>query len=175
MMDAIQRGMKLVVVDPRSSPMPARASGCRSVRVGPVVHARADPHVLYEVKTLDVDFLTNRTNGVYLIGADGGYLRNAAGKPQVFDTKSKRAVAFDAPSIAPLLEGEVDTRLQVKTGFTLMKEAMKPYTPEWAEKQSTVPAATIRRIAQEFVAHAHIGETITLNGVTMRSGRCRCW
>jgi anaerobic selenocysteine-containing dehydrogenase len=167
--DAIQRGMKLVTVDPRCSPeaskgewVPIRPGGDLAFVLGLI------NTMLYEIKTLDIDFLTNRTNGPYLVAADGSYLRNGAGKPQMFDTKRKKVVPFDAPGIAPLLEGEVETPAgKVKTGFTLMKESMKQYTPEWAEKQSTVPAATIRRIAKEFVAHAHIGETITLNGTEL--------
>jgi len=167
--DAIARGMKLVTVDPRCSPeaskgewVPIRPGTDHSFVLG-LIHT-----VLYEVKKYDTDFLTHRTNGPYLIGADGGYLRNAAGKPQMFDIKSKRIVPFDAANIEPLLEGEVETpNGKVKTGFTLMKEAMKQYTPEWAEKQSTVPAKTIRRIAGEFIENARIGETINLNGTVM--------
>jgi len=169
MLDALKRGMKLVVVDPRSSPdaskgewVPIRPGTDLAFMLGLI------NTVLYEVKTIDTDFLTNRTNGPYLIRADGSYLRNAAGKPQVIDARSGKTTAFDAPGVKPLLEGQANTPAgDAKTGFTLMKESMKEYTPEWAEKQSTVPAATIRRIAKEFVGHAHIGETITLNGVTM--------
>ena len=169
MMDALQRGMKLVVIDPRCSPdaskgewVPIRPGADFSFVLG------LANVMLYEIKKLDVDFLTNRTNGPYLVAPDGSYARNSAGKPLVFDTKSKKAVPFDTAGIAPLLEGEAETQGgKFKTGFTLMKEAMKQYTPEWAEKQSSVPAATIRRIAREFVDNAHLGETITLNGVTM--------
>jgi anaerobic selenocysteine-containing dehydrogenase len=64
-----------------------------------------------------------------------------------------------------LLEGDVETDDGAfKTSFTLIKAAMAEYTPEWAEEKSTVPAATIRRIAGEFVSHAHIGATINING-----------
>ncbi len=50
---------------------------------------------------------------------------------------------------------------------------MAPYTPEWAEPICDVPAATIRRIANEYLDHARVGETIDIDGVRCRSGRSR--
>jgi len=41
---------------------------------------------------------------------------------------------------------------------------IKPHTPEWAAPICDVKADTIRRIANEFLAHAHIGETIEVSG-----------
>jgi anaerobic selenocysteine-containing dehydrogenase len=43
---------------------------------------------------------------------------------------------------------------------------MKDYTPEWQEKITTVPAAAVRRIAEEFVDAARIGSTIVVDGFT---------
>lgn len=54
-----------------------------------------------------------------------------------------------------------------KPAFQIYYEGMKEYTPEWAEKLTTVSAATIRRIAKEFVEAARIGSTITIEGTTM--------
>ena len=48
----------------------------------------------------------------------------------------------------------------VRPAFSLIREGMKPYTPEWAEKITTIPAETIRTITREFVDHAMIGGTI---------------
>ena len=44
---------------------------------------------------------------------------------------------------------------------------VKDYSPEWAEPICDVPAATIRRIANEFLDHARVGETIEIEGVTL--------
>jgi thiosulfate reductase/polysulfide reductase chain A len=56
-------------------------------------------------------------------------------------------------------------------------EQIKQYTPEWAEKLSTVPAVTIRRIAREFAAAApeattmcNRGSSAHINGYT--NDRC---
>lgn len=43
-------------------------------------------------------------------------------------------------------------------------EQIKQYTPEWAEKLSTVPAVTIRRIAREFAAAAPAATTMCNRG-----------
>ena len=44
---------------------------------------------------------------------------------------------------------------------------MKTYTPEWAAAICDVPAAAIRRVTNEFLAHAHVGETIEIEGMTL--------
>jgi thiosulfate reductase/polysulfide reductase chain A len=36
------------------------------------------------------------------------------------------------------------------TGFDQLAEHVKPYTPEWAQQETEIPAADIRRIAREF-------------------------
>lgn len=168
--DAIDRGMKLVVVDPRSSPEAAKGEwvpilpGTDLAFVLGLIHT-----VMFEIKKMDEDFLTSRTNGPYLIGADGGYFRKADGKPQVIDDASGRIMAFDDPRLSrPKLIGSAETPSgRVQTSFSLIRESMREYTPEWAQQQTTIPAATIRRIAGEFVSHARIGSTIDINGKTL--------
>ena len=167
---ARERGMKIVVVDPRCSHEATLADEWVSIRPGTdLSFSLALLHTeLYEVGIFDEPFLKRRTNAVYLIGKDGYYARDTAtGKPLVWDPIDNQAKTFDDPSIkdfALLGRYQVDGR-SVATAFTLVKEAIRSYTPEWAETLTTVPAATIRRIAREFVEAAHIGETITLEGV----------
>ncbi len=43
----------------------------------------------------------------------------------------------------------------------------RKYTPEQTETITTIPAATVRRIAREFGEAARIGETITIDGVEL--------
>ena len=43
---------------------------------------------------------------------------------------------------------------------------MKPYSPEWAQAICDVPAATIRRIAREYLDAARVGETIEIEAKT---------
>ncbi|MDY6908294.1 MAG: molybdopterin dinucleotide binding domain-containing protein, partial [Chloroflexota bacterium] len=51
--------------------------------------------------------------------------------------------------------------------FQLMREHFKEHTPEWAAKICDVSAATIRKVAAEFVANARVGATIKVEGVEM--------
>ncbi len=167
---ARERGIRLVVVDPRCSHEASLADEWIPIRPGTdLAFALAMLNVvLNEIRIYDEIFLKKRTNAVYLIGSDGYYAREAAsGKPLVWDPTDQQAKAFDDPTIKDFaLEGrfQVDGAM-LPTAFSLVKEAMRPYSPEWAEAITTVPAGTIRRVSREFVAAARIGETITLDGM----------
>lgn len=169
---ARERGIKMVVVDPRCSHEATMAHEWVPIRPGTdLAFALSLLNViLYEVGTFDEPFLKQRTNAVYLIGEDGYYANDTAtGKPLVWDSLDGSGKTFDDPSVRDFaLEGryQVDGRT-LTTAFTLVKEAVRGYSPEWAESITTVPAGTIRRIASEFVEAAHIGETITLDGVEL--------
>ncbi|MGI6257181.1 MAG: molybdopterin-dependent oxidoreductase [Anaerovoracaceae bacterium] len=166
---AMDRGMKLVCVDPRCS-YEATKGEWVPIRPGSdYAFMLAMAHtMMYELETYDEEFLIKRTNCAYLIDEGGDYLRHGeSGKPLVWDTKTDSAVPFDTKGIAPLLEGRrvVDGK-NIPTGFTKIKEEFLKYTPEWAQAITDVPAGTTRRIAREFVEHAQIGSTIEIDGFT---------
>jgi anaerobic selenocysteine-containing dehydrogenase len=170
-LNAIDRGCKIVTVDPRGSPeaakgewVPIKPGTDQAFLLGML------NTILYEIKTIDVWSVKNRTNGPYLIGPDGDYVRDAtSNKPLIWDEVENRARTFDEiPPMNSALEGTFDVNgVKATPAFQLVKDAMKDYTPEWAEKISEVPTGTIRRLAQEFIDHARIGATITIDGVTM--------
>ena len=94
------------------------------------------------------------------------FAKKTSGKPLVWDIKDNQAKTFDDPSIkdyALFGEYKVDGAV-VHPALHLIKEQMKEYTPEWAEKITTIPASTIREITREFVEHACIGSTINIDG-----------
>ncbi|MBK9134693.1 MAG: molybdopterin-dependent oxidoreductase [Betaproteobacteria bacterium] len=181
------RGMKRVQVEPHLSV--TGACSAEWVPIKPKTDAAflyALIHVmLHEAKRerLDVAFLARWSNAPYLVGANGFYLRDeSSGKPLVWDRRSARAVPHDTPGIDEALEGrftaqalergaddEVLARgaLEGATAFTLLAEHMASYSPEWAEGVCDVPAAQMRRIANEYLDHACVGQTITIDGVTM--------
>ena len=166
---ALARGMKLVVVDPRCS---HEASKGEWVPIRPgsdLAFLLGMAHVMfYEIDKLDWQFLKDRTNSRYLITPDGDYARDKeTNKPLVWDNTSQKAVPFDTKNIDSPLEGrfKVDG-VEMATGYTLVKERFKG-TPQNGQKNCTVPASTIRRIANEFVEHAQIGSTIEIDGVTL--------
>lgn len=168
--DARMRGLKVVVIDPRMSNSAMKADEWLPIRPGTSLgFALAMINVmLWEIKGYDVWFLKNRTNAPYLIGPDGYYVRDKkTNRPLIWDTMDQRPKVFNDPSIKDYaLEGvyEVDGT-ECRPAFQVIKDTVKEYTPEWAEKVTTIPAGTIRRITREFVENAHIGETITIDGV----------
>jgi phenylacetyl-CoA:acceptor oxidoreductase len=140
-------------------------------------------HVLlheHPLDRLDVAFLKSHTSSPYLVAPNGFFLRDPdTRKPLVMDCVSGRALPFDTAGIDPALTGtftidgievgpdqEVTTHraAAVKPSFAHLLEQVRSYTPEWAGPICDVPAQTIRRIANELLQHACIGETIEIEG-----------
>ena len=182
--DARERGMKRVQVEPHLSV--TGACSAQWVPIKPKTDAAflyALIHVLlHEIprERLDLAFLAHHTTSPYLVGPDGYFLRERdTGKPLVWHALARTAAAFDLPGVDEALEGrhvvdavEIgpdgdvlgDGMLEGETAFTKLVAHVAPYTPEWAERLCEVPATTIRKIAHEFIAHAHVGETIEIEG-----------
>lgn len=166
---AIDRGMKLVVVDPRGSYESAKGEWVPIRPTTDLSFLLGLAHVMmHEIKTYDLFFMKYRTNAPYLIKPDGDYLRaETSDKPMMWDPVDQKAKPFDSEFKNIALEGSFQVAgVECKTGFTLIREQYIEYTPEWAEEITTVPAATTRRIAREFVQHARIGSTIEIDGFT---------
>ncbi len=181
------RGMKRVQVEPHLS-----VTGACSAQWVPI-KPKTDAAFLYALihvllhelprERLDVAFLAARTASPYLVGPNGYYLRDAVSrKPLVWDLASASARVHDSAGLQEALEGsyEVDAieigpddevlaegRLQGTTAFSRLVAHMQPYSPEWAQGICDVPAAQMRRIANEFIDHACVGETIEIEGETM--------
>ena len=185
--DARTRGMKRVQIEPHLSI--TGACSAEWVPIKPktdVAFLFAMIHVMlheHPRNRLDVPFLKNTTASPYLIGPNGYYLRDPESrKPLMIDTRSGLAVAFDTTGIEPALEGEFSVdgievgpdnevvphrAVKVRTAFDHLVEHVHDYSPEWAARICDVPAATIRRISNEFLDHARVGETIEIEGVAL--------
>jgi molybdopterin-containing oxidoreductase family molybdopterin binding subunit len=170
--DARARGMKMVVVDPMCNFASAKSTEWVPIRVGtdgPMALAMCNV-IANELNTIDAPYLKAKTNGPYLIGPDKAYVRDkATDKPLVWDTQAKAARPYcDVASENMALEGtfEVDG-VTCRTAYAVLREHLKSFTPEWAEKLTTVPATDIRRIATEFATEARIGSTIVIDGVAV--------
>ncbi|MDO8300206.1 molybdopterin-dependent oxidoreductase [Lacisediminimonas sp.] len=186
--DARVRGAKRVQVEPHLS-----VTGALSAEWVPI-KPKTDAaflfglinHILHQRNWRDVcdlPFLKNLTSSPYLVGPNGWYLRDASGRPLVWDLADGRAKAHDADDLVdPALEGEF-TLAGVEHGadearfaheaaigrpaFQLLMAHMKDYTPDWAASQCEVPADSIRRVADEYLAHACVGETIEVDGQSL--------
>ncbi|MBI4321393.1 MAG: molybdopterin-dependent oxidoreductase [Chloroflexi bacterium] len=167
--DARARGMKLVVIDPMCGSAAAKATEWVPIRVGTdAALALAMANVLLnELRIWDAHYLKHRTNGAYLIGPDGIYVRDSStGRPLVWDPVTDTPRPFDDDSLQDMvLEGEYEVDgARVAPGFQLLKNHVKKYTPEMASEITTVPAGTIRRLARELGENARIGSKIVIDG-----------
>ena len=167
----VERGMRLVIIDPRCSEGGNKANEWIPILPGTdLTLFLAMMHVmLHELNQYDAEFLKRHTNGPYLIRPDGHYMKDSekTDKPLVWDTATQKARPFDEVDAADVaLEGVYEANGEpCKPAFQMLKERMAPYTPEWAEQISTVPPETIRRLTSDFVKTAKIGATITLDGI----------
>lgn len=169
-MYAMDRGMKLTNINPKLQPealhknarwLPLEA-GSEFAYVMALTHV-----LLFELDTYDKEFVTWRTNLSYLILPEGGYARNADGKPQIWDLSSSSAKAFDDETLEnPALDGTYSVDgVDVVPAFALYKETIRNTTPEMAASLAGISPDEIRQTAAELVSHAKIGETITINEV----------
>ncbi|MBI2304101.1 MAG: molybdopterin-dependent oxidoreductase [Chloroflexi bacterium] len=168
MADARMRGMKVVVVDPVGTNAAAKADEWLPIRPGTdaALSLAMVNLLLNEYHLYDAAFVQKRTNGPYLVGPQGRYLREAGtGKPLIWDIATKRALPFDAPIEAPALEGEYDVDgVLARPAFQCLREHVRKYNPEMAAEITTLPVETIRRLAQEYGEAARIGATIVIQG-----------
>ena len=185
--DARARGLRRVQVEPHLS-----VTGACSAEWVPI-RPKTDAAFLYALihvllheqprARLDLAFLAERTASPYLVGTHGYYLRDpATGKPLIWDRRRGAAVAYDAPGAEPALEGRFSAAaieigadgerlaegvLAGETSFSKLVAHLAPATPEWAAAICDVPAATLRRIADEFLAQACVGETVEIDGAVL--------
>jgi anaerobic selenocysteine-containing dehydrogenase len=166
----VDRGMKVVVVEPRMSAGAAKADEWVPTRPGTdraFVLGMVNV-MLHELNVYDADFMRKHTNGIHLIRTDGHMLRNQDNnKALVWDAAAGIAKDYDAEmnleDIA--LEGTYTVNgEECRPAFQVIKDTIKDHTPERMSEITSIPAETIRRIAKEFSEAACIGSTITLDG-----------
>ena len=179
------RGMKRVYVEPHLGV--TAAASAEWIPIKPKTDGAfmfALIHVMLHERRredLDLPFLRDRTASPYLVGPNGYYLREPeTGKPLLWDTRHNAAVPFDTPDTLPALGGRfivasaceqgpdedrwTHRDVECEPSFAKLVAHVQPYSPEWAEKVCEVPAERIRRVANEFVDHARVGETIEIDG-----------
>ncbi len=129
---------------------------------------------------LDIPFLKNHTGSPYLVGPNGFFMRDAeTKKPLMWDLKTERAVPFDDEDADPALDGSYTVDgielgaddevfehqgVEVQTAFGRLVDHMQPYDCDWAEGVCDIRKGTIRRVTEEFVDNACVGETIEVDG-----------
>lgn len=184
MLEARERGMKLVHLDPSRRNIGPFADEWLPIKPGTdMAFFLAVAHVLVKEGFVDREYLTKHTNAPFLVRADGTFLTETRtvtvegeegaeetevqiGK--VWDEGTGAAVPYDTPQVRPMLEGSVTVDGErLMTAFELFKRHVEQYPPEWAADICDLPAGAIRRIALELGQAASIGSTITLDGKTL--------
>ncbi len=186
--NARDRGVKRVQVEPHLS-----VTGAVSAEWIPI-KPKTDAAFLYALinhilhgndwrKVCDIPYLKETSNSPYLVGPNGYYLRDPeTEKPLIWDLSEQQARPFDAQIGDAALEGSFtvsglelgadDQRwdhkdINVSPSFQLLLDQMAEYTPDWAASVCDIPAENIRRIADEYLAHACVGQTIEIEGVEL--------
>lgn len=162
--DAQQKGAKIIVIDPRFTTAASKADKWLSIRPG------ADPalamsmaQVIISEKIYDEECLLNKTVAPFLVREDTKkFLRlshltgvEPEGDPRndpyiVWDSESNEAKSFKDVS-SPALEGSFTVKgIKVNTSFTLLKEAMAQYPPEQIADICEIKAEDIREVARLY-------------------------
>lgn len=165
-------GLRLVNFDPHMSAGAEKADLWVPIRPGSdAAAALAMAYVfIHELDLIDRDYLVERTNAPALVDPATQRVLRAEGsnKSLYWDEAANAAKPYDECE-KPALEGEHEVDgVKCHTAFSVLKEHIREMTPEWAEDITTVPAATLRQVAEEFGRAARIGETIEIEGKTYR-------
>ena len=167
------RGAKFVSVNPVRTGYSAIADEWLGIRPGTDgLFAFALVHELLRAGKVDVDFLVRYTNAPWLVvqdpGAadDGLFVRDADGKPLIWDRVGAKLRAADDPDAKPSLKGDAtlaDGRRAVPV-FQLLAErySAAEYSPDAVAEATGLSAPTIRRIAAEL-AHAAFEQEVVLD------------
>jgi anaerobic selenocysteine-containing dehydrogenase len=166
LVEARQRGMKLVTVDPSLKAAGPHTDEWHPIKPGTdMAFLMAIANELIEKGFIDEEYLKNYTNATFLVNPDGTFYR-VGGKEQVLDIGTSAAMDFDNPAAAPELDGELNiSGTTVKTAFRVYKDHISQYTPSWAGPITGISANEIKRVANELGEKAMIGSTIELDGV----------
>jgi len=171
--DAVERGARLVVIDPSFSPTAAKADA--HLRIKPGTDAALALALCRQVvadETWDPEFMRTYTDGPLLVRSDTGVrLREA---DLVAGGSPDRFVAWDEAANAPVVVGTerlgfaADVRpaldglrrvaladgslVETVPGFALVREELDRWTPEAAEAVTDVPADMIVKVARAYAA-----------------------
>ncbi|NIW85382.1 MAG: molybdopterin-dependent oxidoreductase [Gammaproteobacteria bacterium] len=166
--DAQERGMKVVVIEPRQSHCAAKADQWIPIRPGTdVVLLLGMAKLLIDAGTIDETFLTGYTNATHLVRDDGFFARDAEGRELVWDTVSGTARPF-GEDVIPALRGEYEAGGRVRTAFEVFVESLGGITPDYVEEVTGIPVGTVEELTAELGRQARIGATVTLDGHTLR-------
>jgi len=167
--DAMERGMKMVVIEPRLSHTAAKSDEWLPIRPGKdVLLLLGMAKLLIDSNTIDTLFLTGYTNAPCLVGPDGHFLRNSEGKPLVWDRNSQSARPFTVGVQPDLLSNPTIKGTKYRSAFRVFSDSLKDITPEYVEKHAGIPGNKVIALAKELGKQARIGATVVVDGHQLR-------
>jgi anaerobic selenocysteine-containing dehydrogenase len=172
LVQAKERGLKVVAIDPRSRPAGPYVDEWVPIRPGTdLALALTLCNLLIQKGTIDEHYLKTYTNAAQLIKSDGKFLKSGTGDEvvaQIWDSGSNSVKDYGAVGTEPTLDGEFNVNGQnVKTAFRLFKEEVEQYTVPFAAETCGIPQNQVNELANLIAENAMIGATIVEDGQTL--------
>jgi molybdopterin-containing oxidoreductase family molybdopterin binding subunit len=178
-MDAKERGARLVVIDPRYTVTASKADQYVGIKPGTdAALALGLMHVIFKKGLQDDAFILRHTVGPYLVRDDNGqYLRGRdIGLPEeneyiLWDKKTDSPKPRSAADIQPALTGKFAVNgIACKPSLQLLRDLAQAYNPKHTAEITGVDAALITRLAERIGSSStvifvtHMGLTRTFHG-----------
>ena len=178
-MDAKERGARLVVIDPRYTVTASKADQYVGIKSGTdAALALGLMHVIFKKGLQDDAFILRHTVGPYLVRDDNGqYLRGRdIGLPEeneyiLWDKRTDSPKPRSAADIQPVLTGKFTTNgIACKPSLQLLRDLAQAYNPKHTAEITGVDAALITKLAERIGSSSavifvtHMGLTRTFHG-----------
>ncbi|WAX92920.1 molybdopterin oxidoreductase family protein [Aminobacter sp. NyZ550] len=168
-----KRGARFVSVNPVRTGYSAVADNWIGIRPGTDgLLILAVIHELLKARKIDVDYIVRYSNATWLVvdapgtAEYGLFVRDAEGKPQIFESVTEQVVALGSKGARAALSGRVelpDGRFAVPSFQLLAEKYLDPqYAPEAVAAETGVAADVIRGLAAE-IARVAFDEAITID------------
>ncbi|WP_439500828.1 molybdopterin oxidoreductase family protein [Aminobacter ciceronei] len=168
-----KRGARFVSVNPVRTGYSAVADNWIGIRPGTDgLLILAVIHELLKARKIDVDYIVRYSNATWLVvdapgtAEHGLFVRDAEGKPQIFESVTEQVVALGSKGARASLSGRVelpDGRFAVPSFQLLAEKYLDPqYAPEAVAAETGVAADVIRGLAAE-IARVAFDEAITID------------
>jgi len=160
LMDAKERGAKVVVIDPRFTATASKADEYIQIRPGTdAALALGMINFIIEQGLYDSSFISNHTVGPFLVnGQTGLFLRERGIVPGrsddhylVWDTVTNEVRRHSDQGVTPALTGVYKVGgIECRPAFELLANKAREYTPDKVAEITEVPSDIICRLASEY-------------------------
>jgi anaerobic selenocysteine-containing dehydrogenase len=167
-LDAKERGMKIVQIDPRIRSGAHLVDEWLPIKPGTdMTLALAMANVLLDKGHIDTEYLNMFTNAPFLVGPNGLFYK-VDNKEQIWDRTTESARPHDEIEANPALYGTyMINNVTYKTAFQLYREHIAQYTPQWASDICGLSTTTIQKVAEDFGENAMIGQKHNIDGIEL--------